>query len=479
MNFKIAAPQEKDWLETVHKQSGGKELSILHTVTDESIIIKPIYKTNPNITYLLSKKNPVLVAPFLFANNNNFNLVARDALAKGQTALSIDLDLLSQFGYNSHTMAPLTGQVHLTEYEHFDNLFGEIDLNTVPLFFNAYNTFPGLFEIISKYVGDKGFEKDKVKGSLGADPLGAPLVYGGFPEKVQDILSKLASVYKIKKDLPNLDMISISADIIHNSGGHAVDELSYILSSVAEYMRLLMTLGVASDNILSGMRVTLAVGNDQFKEIAKIRALKILWQRLCEIYGQRSIPVKIDAQSSWRLLSSNDVHTNILRHSGQAFSALIGGCDSINIFPFDLSVKATNEFSRRQARNTAIILMKECHLDKVTDPAAGSGFLDSLTYELAVRSWQIFQKIEGKGGLLHNIRSGGLQNSVMKNDHQQRINFAAGLKKAIGVNCYKLDDDIISSDRIIESTLMAAQYQEKITPLNFNKIYEELADEQS
>jgi methylmalonyl-CoA mutase len=63
-------------------------------------------------------------------------------------------------------------------------------------------------------------------------------------------------------------------------------------------------------------------------------------------------------------------------------------------------------FSRRIARNTVMILQDESHLNRVTDPAGGSWFLDRLTRELAEQGWKVFQEVERQGGMLAALTSG-------------------------------------------------------------------------
>ncbi len=48
---------------------------------------------------------------------------------------------------------------------------------------------------------------------------------------------------------------------------------------------------------------------------------------------------------------------------------------------FDEVIRNPDDFSLRIARNTQLVLQKECLLDHVIDPVGGSWFLESLTGE--------------------------------------------------------------------------------------------------
>ena len=107
-----------------------------------------------------------------------------------------------------------------------------------------------------------------------------------------------------------------------------------------------------------------------------------------------------------------DPWVNLLRGSAQAFSAIMGGVDSIDVLPFDAAVRMPDEFSRRIARNCPLILLGECNLDKVVDPAGGSWYIENLTDEVSRKIWDVFQGIEKEGGIIKALQSGSIQKSV-------------------------------------------------------------------
>ena len=70
---------------------------------------------------------------------------------------------------------------------------------------------------------------------------------------------------------------------------------------------------------------------------------------------------------------------------GDAAAAGIAGADSIGSTPFDAILGEPSSLGRRVARNTHHVLMEECHLHRVNDPAGGSWYIERLTDELAAR----------------------------------------------------------------------------------------------
>ena len=85
-----------------------------------------------------------------------------------------------------------------------------------------------------------------------------------------------------------------------------------------------------------------------------------------------------------------DPYTNLLRATTEALSAVIGGCDSLQVQPF--------RFADRLGVNLQRILREEAHLTRVADPAGGSYYIEALTDALAREAWKLFQQIESEGG---------------------------------------------------------------------------------
>jgi len=277
--------------------------------------------------------------------------------------------------------------------------------------------------------------------ALGADPLSAALIYGGFDNSLENSIEKWAGFLDNSRSDFKPFIITVHADVIHNSGGHCVQQLQYILGSVTTYVNGLLAKGIDAQHALATIRIKVAVGNEHFMEIAKLRAIRLLWENICQAYQVKSVKVPVDVVTSWRFLSATDIYNNMLRATSQAFAAVAGGCDALDVLPFDLAVKKPDEFSLRQARNLHIILAEEAYLNKVQDPAAGAYYLDNLTVELARLSWQKFQDMEKRGGLFNALHSGQWQTEIKTNGLEQEKAFAQGVKKAIGVNCYQPDNE--------------------------------------
>ena len=112
------------------------------------------------------------------------------------------------------------------------------------------------------------------------------------------------------------------------------------------------------------------------------------------------------------MMTARDPTVNVMRGAMAAFSAGLGGADSVSVLPHTLAVGLPDSLARRLARNAQLILLRESNLGFVADPAAGAGAFEALTKTLCEEAWALFQEIEGQGGLPSALASGAFQAQV-------------------------------------------------------------------
>jgi methylmalonyl-CoA mutase len=184
-------------------------------------------------------------------------------------------------------------------------------------------------------------------------------------------------------------------------------------------------------------------------EIAKLRAFRYLWAKILEAYGMKTEEAKtyIHAVNASRNKTVYDPFVNMLRTTTETMSASLGGADSISVLPYDGVFETPNDMAVRVARNQQIILKEESFFDKVTDPAAGSYYIENLTNNLIRKSWALFLEIEEKGGYLAVFESGEIPERIRKEASKKDFNVALRKQSILGVNQFPnptehLDDKI-------------------------------------
>lgn len=236
---------------------------------------------------------------------------------------------------------------------------------------------------------------------------------------------------------PAAELFLASGRFVHEAGGTEAQELAAMLASAVSYARALEGAGLTAAEALRRVTLGLSADNMTFATLAKTRAARMLWGRVCEASGV-AVPARIEARSSRRMLSAADAWTNLLRLTAAGFGAGVGGADAVVLDPFDVAAEAPTALALRQARNIQLVLMEEAHLGRVADPAGGSWFIESLTREMAQTGWTLFQEIEAGGGITASLD--GLAEKVEAARVERDAALKDGKTQMIGVTVHRPAD---------------------------------------
>lgn len=200
--------------------------------------------------------------------------------------------------------------------------------------------------------------------------------------------------------------------VYHEAGASEAQELAAVLATGLGYLRALEATGHSPDAARRALSFLLVADADEFLTVAKLRALRRLWARVEQACGLEPRPVRLHAETAWRMTTRRDPWVNMLRTTVATFSAGIGGADAVTVLPFTAALGLSDGFARRIARNTQLILLDEANLARVADPAAGAGGFEALTGALCEKAWALFQEIEREGGILESLKSDALQGRI-------------------------------------------------------------------
>lgn len=210
----------------------------------------------------------------------------------------------------------------------------------------------------------------------------------GLARTAPETAASLAETVRAFGDLA-LSGTALAADgrVAAEAGASPVEELAFALIDLNAIVTLLDGVGVPPAQSLPLTALCLTASQEQIPTIAKLRASRALHRLYSEALGL-DIPARLHVTTLNRMLSVSDPHTNLLRLAIAAFSAGVGGADTLTVLPFD---EAASPFGRRMARNVQTILLEESHIDAMADPGGGSGAIEAYTDEIAAAAWRIFQ----------------------------------------------------------------------------------------
>lgn len=293
-----------------------------------------------------------------------------------------------------------------------------------------------LAELLVAYFEEKGYDPEKIQGSVNFDPISKMLQKG---KDLSGIVAKGAELVKVLAPFPKFRCIAINSLKLNNAGAYIYQELGYALAWGNYYLNALVEAGIPVDLAARKIKFNFGISSNYFMEIAKFRAARMLWADIVKAYGpteECACKMVAHAETSTFNLTLFDAHVNLLRTQTEAMSAAIAGVNSITVTPFDKVYETPNEFSERIARNQQLLLKEEAHLNRIVDAAGGSYYIENLTVAIAQQAWNLFLETEDAGGMLAAIQQGTVQDTVNASNKARHEAVSKRKEILLGTNQY-------------------------------------------
>nr|WP_294503393.1 methylmalonyl-CoA mutase family protein [uncultured Rhodopila sp.] len=260
-----------------------------------------------------------------------------------------------------------------------------------------------------------GVAADKLLGSFAADPLGTLVHEGRLPVPLDTALKQTADLAAwTAANAPRMTSVLVSTKAYHDAGATSAQDLAFLLATGVEYLRALTASGLDVDTAARQITFSIELGCRFYQATAKIRAARLLWDQVVAASGgsETARRAHVHTTTGRRVLTTRNPMLTILRNTATAYAGAIGGADAITTVPVDAPDVLSADQSRRNARNTQLILAEECHLNHVIDPAGGSWYIEWYTTHLAEQAWALFQEIEAEGGMIAAVDSGWVVHKI-------------------------------------------------------------------
>lgn len=450
----------EDWRKEAEAQLKGVPFEKkLMTRTYEDIALQPLYRkedlegvpyldTMPGFApYLRGSQADVttswkIAQEIPYSTAEDFNQAVRYDLERGQNTVTLLFDKATLLGLDpdeAEVGDVGKGGLSVSTVDDLAKALEGIDLENTPLYVQASSAALPTTALLLALARRQGKSAANIQGCIEMDPLGTLAQEGSYPRSVAGGYDLMAQLIKwAKANAPKLQTITVHGQPYSNSGASAVQELAFVLATAVEYLREMQARGLSVDDVAPRTRVSLSSGSNYFMEVAKIRAARLVWAKVIKAFGGNEASQKLTVHvrtASWNK-TVYDPYVNMLRTTTEAFAGAVGGCDSMHVGQFDEAIRLPDEFARRIARNTHIILQEESHLMRVIDPAGGSWYVESITNEVARKAWSLFQEVEKKGGMLKALQAGFPQADITKTADRRAENIATRKDVFVGTNKY-------------------------------------------
>jgi len=341
-----------------------------------------------------------------------------------------------------------------------EKLLKNIDTSSVPIYFEPLF----LSEDLVKTLQDFSL-KNKTSFYVLQDPIGHLARSGNWHENLKTDLHTLKQILTLGNNLKSV--ISVDLGLFQNAGGSMIQQLAYTLAHANEYLNLF------DGDTIKSVVFKVSVGGNYFFEIAKLQALRVLWQSLTKDYGL-SIDCHILTQPSRRNKTIYDYNINMLRTTTECMSAILGSSDTIINMPYDHLYHKDNNFGNRLSKNQLLILKKESYFDAVSNPTEGAYYIETLTHQLAQKSLDLFKEIEKQGGFLKLLKEGMVQRKLKEHAQKEQLLYDEGTEGLLGTHFQQNALDKMKSDLEIYPFIKQQARKTLLEPIIPRRISEEL-----
>lgn len=483
-----------------HTAETGSEAQEVFT-TAEKIPLKNFYnhidsESLPHLGFV-SGKAPYLRGPYGsmyairpwtirqyagFSTAEESNAFYRRNLAAGQKGLSVAFDLATHRGYDSdheRVMGDVgKAGVAIDSILDMKVLFDQIPLDEMSVSMTMNGAVIPIMAFYIVAAEEQGVKQEQLTGTIQNDILKEFMVRNTYiypPTPSMRIISDIFAY--TAKNMPRFNSISISGYHMQEAGATASIELAYTLADGLEYLRAGIAAGMDVDSFAPRLSFFWAIGMNQFMEIAKLRAGRLLWSKLVAQFSpknEKSLALRTHCQTSGWSLTEQDPFNNIARTCIEAMAAGFGGTQSLHTNALDEAIALPTDFSARIARNTQIYLQAETGMTSIIDPWGGSHYVETLTDELVNEAWKLIQEVEELGGMAKAIETGIPKMRIEEAAARKQAKIDAGKDIIVGVNRYQLEQEDQMDILEVDNTRVRDAQIERLTTLKANRNQKEV-----
>ncbi|MBL8005497.1 MAG: hypothetical protein JNL36_10400 [Candidatus Kapabacteria bacterium] len=417
-------PSLQEWIESLASKTtdGETVFNSLHSKTDDGIVIQPIYTNNEkevvDIPFLRNRAWQTLTT--MPTDIEKWVECTNTPSSESMNAFYVPLEeTVYSASFESNPVTALK-----TCLEH-SNQVGKTAL-TSPLFssVNAHQ----IESLIPKLSQQSHY--------VLFDPFHYVTYHNQIPSSKEALLQPLVDWCGALHSTQS-KTIGVNTSVVSLGGATSVQEIGYAIASMVEYLRFADSKGIDAEALLQKMVCTLSVSTNFFEEVAKIRAIRIVWDSVLEYLGvdKSKRTMELHTVSAMKNLTKKDPFTNVLRTATSTMAGIVGNASAILIPHFDiLHTIDPTPFSQKIAQQMHHIFAFESGLNDVVDPSKGSFFLEELTAQIAEKSLAYFKRIEQNGGIYQSLTDGSFQADVNAAKQASLRQYTDKTKKIVGTS---------------------------------------------
>ena len=384
-----------------------------------------------------------------FSTAEESNAFYRRNLAAGQKGLSVAFDLATHRGYDSDHPRVVgdvgKAGVAIDTVEDMKILFDQIPLDQMSVSMTMNGAVIPVMAFFIVAAEEQGVGPELLSGTIQNDILKEFMVRNTYIYPPAPSMRIIGDIFEFcAHKMPKFNSISISGYHMHEAGAPAEIELAYTLADGLEYIRTGLKAGLKVDEFAPRLSFFWGIGMQHFREIAKMRAGRLLWAKIVQQFepkSAKSLALRTHCQTSGWSLTEQDPFNNVARTCIEAMAAVMGGTQSLHTNSFDEAIALPTDFSAKIARDTQLYIQRETGICKSIDPWAGSVVVERLTTELVEKAWALIEEVEALGGMAKAIEAGVPKLRIEEAAAQKQARIDSGEDRIVGVNIFQVNDD--------------------------------------
>jgi methylmalonyl-CoA mutase N-terminal domain/subunit len=287
----------------------------------------------------------------------------------------------------------------------------------------------------------------EIRGTIQNDVLKEYIARGTYIYPPAFSLKLIADSFRFaNQNCPKWNPISISGYHIREAGSTAAQEIAFTLQNAFTYVETALQAGLKLEEFVPRLSFFFNVHNHFFEEVAKFRTARKIYamemQRRFDCPPQL-LALRFHSQTAGSTLTAQQPMNNLFRVAYQALAAVLGGTQSLHTNSFDEALGLPTEESALLALRTQQVLAEETGVAQVSDPLAGSYYLESMCEEIEKKSLSIISEIDHRGGMLACIESGWVQREIQQAAYEAQLQIDRGQMRIVGVNCHSMNEESI------------------------------------
>ena len=433
----------KEWKQKIQVELKGADYNeTLVWESLEGIKVKPFYHGDEfeNTISIQTKNTSFKILQDIFVHDvSKSNIKAKDVLNRGAESVRFTIES--------------------------ENILIEDLMKNLPTENVNYSFYLPFLSIDFVQKLDRFASQNNINFSIQIDPIAQLVKEGNWFENLEKDFENLNKI-NTKTTAP---FLTIETGVYQNAGATITQQLAYALAHVNEYFNRI-------ENINQSITFEVAVGSNYFFEIAKLRALRLLFNTLASEYNHH-LDCHIIAVPSKRNKTLYDYNVNMLRTTTECMSAILGRANEVSNLPYDAIYHKDNEFGDRISRNQLLVLKNESYFDKVDNPADGAYYIETLTEQLAEKALTLFKDIEANGGFITQLIEGTIQRKIKESADKEQELFDNGKEVLLGTNKYPNKNDQMKNDLELYPFVKQNPRKTLITPIIERRLAEKLEQE--